>query len=412
MRADPDIAPTAPGATWRTQQNFLLAAAFIMPLTFAVWQALLNNFVIEQAAFTGAEIGMLQSLREVPGFLAFTAVFVLLVIREQHFALGSLLVMSIGVALTPFFPTVYGLYATTVLMSLGFHYFETINKSLTLQWIDKTETAHFMGRALAVKAAGSLLAYGSIWALMEWFGVGFKGMYLLAGVIGVAITLGLWLSFPHFPDGAIQHKKLLLRKRYWLYYALTFLSGARRQIFMVFAGFMMVEKFAYSAADISLLYMANYIFNLFFAARIGAWVGRAGERTALRLEYAGLAVVFTCYAFVQSPTVAAGLYIVDHLFFALSIAINTYFQKISDPQDIAATSSVSFTINHIAAVVIPAILGIVWLSSPAAVFLVGTAIAIASLLLCNLIPRDPGPGNETLLDSQAAGSAWKSRLSN
>ena len=141
-----------------SQQNFLLAAAFLMPLTFSVWQALLNNFVVERAAFTGAEIGMLQSLREVPGFLAFTAVFVLLFVREQRFALGSLLVMSVGVALTPFFPTTYGLYATTVMMSMGFHYFETINKSLTLQWIAKAEAPHFMGRAMAVKAAGALLA--------------------------------------------------------------------------------------------------------------------------------------------------------------------------------------------------------------------------------------------------------------
>lgn len=403
MRDHSDFKQPRASAAWRSQQNFLLAAAFIMPLTFSVWQALLNNFAIERAAFTGAEIGILQSLREVPGFLAFTAVFMLLIIREQRFALASLLVMSIGVALTPFFPTAYGLYATTVLMSLGFHYFETINKSLTLQWIDKSETPHFLGRAMAVKAAGALLAYSSIWMLMEWFNVGFTGMYLLAGTIGIVITLGLWLSFPHFPDGAVQHKKLILRSRYWLYYALTFLSGARRQIFMVFAGFMMVEKFGYSAADISLLYLANYVFNLFFAARIGAWVGRAGERTALRLEYSGLIIVFACYAFVENATVAAGLYIIDHLFFALSIAINTYFQKIADPKDIAATSSVSFTINHIAAVFIPAALGIVWLSSPSTVFLVGSAIAFMSLLLSNLIPRDPTPGNETLFAPREPG---------
>lgn len=397
MKKDSEHTPSVNVEAWRSQQNFLLAAAFIMPLTFSVWQALLNNFVIARAAFTGAEIGVLQSLREVPGFLAFTAVFVLLVIREQRFALAALLVMSLGVAMTPFFPSVYGLYTTTVLMSLGFHYFETINKSLTLQWINKTETAHFMGRALAAKAAGSLLAYGSIWVLIEQFDIGFTGIYLLAGVIGVLVTLGLWVSFPHFPDGVVQHKKLVLRSRYWLYYALTFLSGARRQIFMVFAGFMMVEKFGYPAADISLLYLANYVFNLFFAARIGSWVGRAGERTALRLEYIGLVFVFTGYAFVEHSVIAAGLYVADHLFFALSIAINTYFQKISDPKDIAATSSVSFTINHIAAVVIPAALGIVWLSSPSAVFLAGSAIAVMSLVLCNLIPGDPHPGNATVI---------------
>jgi len=306
-----------------------------------------------------------------------------------------LLVMSIGVALTPYFPTTYGLYVTTVVMSLGFHYFETINKSLTLQWIDKGETPHFMGRAMAVKAAGALLAYSSIWLLMEWFGVGFEGMYLLAGGVGILITLALWRVFPHYPDGAVQHKKLIIRRRYWLYYALTFLSGARRQIFMVFAGFMMVEKFGYSAADISLLYLANYVFNLFFAPRIGSWVGKVGERRALRVEYIGLVIVFTSYAFVENATVAAGLYIVDHLFFALSIAINTYFQKIADPKDIAATSSVSFTINHIAAVVIPVLLGILWLTSPTAVFLVGSGIALTSLLVCGLIPDSPRVGEET-----------------
>jgi hypothetical protein len=386
---------TYSSASALSQQNFLLAAAFVMPLTFSVWQALLNNFVVERAAFSGAEIGMLQSLREVPGFLAFSAVFVLLVVREQRFALASLLVMSIGVALTPYFPTTYGLYATTVVMSLGFHYFETINKSLTLQWIAKGETPHFMGRTMAVRAAGALLAYSSIWLLMEHFGVGFEGMYLLAGGLGVIIILGMWALFPNYPDGVVQHKTLIMRRRYWLYYALTFLSGARRQIFMVFAGFMMVEKFGYSAADISLLYLANYVFNLFFAPRIGAWVGRAGERRALRVEYLGLVVVFTSYAFVENAKIAAGLYIVDHLFFALSIAINTYFQKIADPKDIAATASVSFTINHIAAVVIPALLGVLWLTSPTTVFLVGSGIALASLVICGLIPDQPQAGDET-----------------
>lgn len=394
-----DIPPPtiATNVDWRSQQNFLLAAAFIMPLTFSVWQALLNNFAIERAAFTGVEIGILQSLREVPGFLAFTAVFVLLFIREQRFALGSLLVMSIGVAATGFYPTVFGLYATTVMMSMGFHYFETINKSLTLQWIDKGEAPHFMGRALAVKAAASLLAYSSIWVLMEQVGVGFEVMYVLAGGIGVIITVTLWVAFPHFADVAIQHKKLIFRQRYWLYYALTFLSGARRQIFMVFAGFMMVEKFGYSAGDVSLLYLANYVFNLLFASRIGAWVGRVGERRALTLEYSGLILVFTGYAFVSTAWVAAGLYVIDHLFFALSIAINTYFQKISDPRDIAATASVSFTINHIAAVVLPALLGIVWLSSPSTVFFIGAAIAVASLALSFCIPDQPDAGNETAL---------------
>ena len=154
--------------SWKTPQNFLILISIIVPIAFSSWMALLNNFVIEKANFDGSDIGLLQSVREIPGFLAFTVVFVLLFIREQRFMLVSLAMLTAGTAITGLFPSLFGLLMTTLLMSTGFHYFETINKSLTLQWIEKTETPHFMGRAMAVKAAGSLLAYSGIWLLMEW----------------------------------------------------------------------------------------------------------------------------------------------------------------------------------------------------------------------------------------------------
>ncbi len=382
--------------SWRTPQNLLLAMMFVMPFTFSVWQVLLNNFVIEKAAFTGSDIGLLQSIREVPGFLAFTAVFVLLLLKEQIFALISLLLMSIGIALTGYFPSIIGLASTTLLMSTGFHYFETINKSLTLQWLDKSETAHFLGRSLAVKSFASLSAYSIIWLLMEQMDMSYQWMYILAGGTGILVVLFIWIGFPQFPPKTAQHKHLVFRKSYWLYYLLTFLSGARRQIFMVFAGFMMVEKFGYSVSQISLLFMINYIFNLFFGAAIGRWIGRIGDRNALLIEYSGLFLVFLGYAFVENGFMAATLYIIDHLFFALSMAINTYFQKIANKKDIASTASVSFTINHIAAVVIPVILGYIWLNSPTLVFLIGSGIAVLSWILAFNIPRNPEPGNEVM----------------
>ncbi len=373
----------------------LLALAFVMPVTFSVWNALLNNFVVERADFSGREIGILQSLREVPGFLAFTVIFLLLLIREQRLALMSLLLMSVSVAITGYFPTVLGLYITTVIMSIGFHYFEAINTSLTLQWMPKQHTAHFMGRVLSVKAVAALLAYGSIWLLMDKLGWSFEHTYLLAGTTGAVLVLVIWFWFPMFEQHTVQRKQIVLRNRYWLYYGLTFMSGARRQIFMVFAAFMMVEKFGYSVGQVSLLFLVNYIFNFFFAPRIGAWIGRVGERRALTIEYIGLFVVFVSYAFVDQAWLAAALFIIDHFFFALAIAIQTYFQKIADPADIAGNAGVSFTINHIAAVVIPVILGTVWLVSPAAVFLTGAVFSLISLILANLIPSQPGPGVET-----------------
>ncbi|HHX8334307.1 TPA: MFS transporter [Vibrio diabolicus] len=382
---------------WRTPQNFLLLISIIVPIAFSTWMALLNNFVIEKANFDGADIGLLQSVREVPGFLAFTAVFVLLFIREQRFMLVSLAMLTLGTALTGFFPTLYGLLFTTLLMSTGFHYFETLKQSLSLQWLSKEEAPEMLGKFISVGALASLFTYGAIWVSLEQLKLDFKTVYLMAGGLGFVLILVMAFAFPQFKTKVPQNKKLILRKRYWLYYALTFMSGARRQIFTVFAGFLMVEKFGYSAADITLLFLINYVFNFLFAKRIGRFIGVVGERKALMFEYVGLIFVFVGYGLVQTAEWAAALYVVDHLFFALALAIKTYFQKIADPADMASTAGVAFTINHIAAVVIPVTFGVIWLVSPASVFYIGAGMAAVSLLLSLNIPAKPEEGNETRL---------------
>ncbi len=374
----------------------LLVTAAAVPLSFATWQALLNNFAIERAAFSGAEMGILQSLREIPGFLAFAVVFLLFIFREQTIAYLSLLLLGAGTLITGWFPSILGLYLTTVLMSLGFHYFETIHSSLCLQWIDKERAPELLGRVIAVGSFTSIVVFAFIWLTFKILDMEFIPVYAIGGGITIVIAGLCWWAFPRFPVKVRQNRRMVLRRRYWLYYALTFLSGARRQIFMVFAGFLMVEKFGYSVASISILFLVNAVLNMLFAARIGRIIGEVGERRVLIFEYLGLAIVFTAYAFVNHAGIAAGLYIVDHFFFALAIAIRTYFQKIADPADIAATAGVGFTINHIAAVVLPAFLGFLWLVSPAAVFLAGTGLAVLSLLLSFNVPSNPCPGNEVI----------------
>ncbi|MCC9620638.1 MFS transporter [Thalassospira sp. MA62] len=381
---------------WRNPEILLILMAAAMPLSFSTWMALLNNFSVEMADFTGREIGILQSLREIPGFLAFTAIFMLLILREQTFALLSLLVLGIGVAMTGYFPTVIGLYCTTVLMSIGFHYFETMQQALSLQWVRKDRTAMVMGRQLSAKSISSLVMFGIVWVMLEFFDVEYRYVYLFGGALTIIGALLVWGAFPKFSDAHPQTKKLILRKRYWLYYALTFMSGARRQIFTVFAGFLMVEKFGYDAATITLLYLLNHAINMFLAPKIGKMIAKWGERRALAFEYTGLFIVFVSYAFVENHIVAGGLYVIDHLFFAMAIAIKTYFQKIADPGDISSTAGVSFTINHIAAVFIPAAFGLLWLLSPSAVFLAGAAMAVMSLILALNVPDDPEPGNEVV----------------
>ena len=383
--------------------SLLILMSIAMPIAFNAWSAMLNNFVVEKAAFTGVEIGILQSLREVPGFLSFTLIFVLLVIKEQTFAVFSLALLGLGVCLTGFFPTVYGLYFTTVLMSIGFHYFEAVKQSLSLQWLSKEEAPIILGKLLAVGSLTSLIVYGCLWTLLEFFQLPYWINFALAGGICIFLALVMFIFYPAFPSKVEQNQNLVLRKRYWLYYLLTFLSGARRQIFVVFAAFLMVEKFGYSASQVTLLFLVNYAFNYLFAEKIGSLIGKFGERRALTFEYIGLIIVFIAYGLVENATVAAFLYILDHMFFALAIAITTYFQKIADPKDMASNAGVSFTINHIAAIVVPALLGLVWMWSHSLVFYIGAIFALLSLIAAQFIPKAPSPDNETRI-------AFKSKL--
>jgi len=383
-------------AKWRSPEVLLLLMAAAVPLSFATWMTLLDNFAIHRAHFTGREIGILQSLREIPGFLAFAVIWLLLIIREQRLAYISLAVLGLGASLTGLFPTALGLYITTVIMSLGYHYCETLQSSLALQWIDKQRAPEILGRLLAVGSFASLVAFGLVWLSFDLLNLDFAWVFALGGALTVVMTVMAWLAFPYFPQSVVQRKHMVLRRRYWLYYALVFMSGARRQIFIVFAGFLMVEKFGFDVPAMALLFVLNAAANIWLAPRVGRLISRFGERNALIVEYAGLILVFSAYAFVQNASVAAGLYLLDHMFFALAIAIKTYFQKIADPADIASTAGVSFTINHIAAVGLPVVFGLLWLISPAAVFLCGAAMASVSLALACNVPHHPEPGNEAM----------------
>ncbi len=363
-------------------------------MTFSVWRALLNNFAIEVANFTGAEMGILQSIREIPGLLSFTAIYFLLFFREQSFGLLSLALLGVGTALTGFFPTFTGLWMTTLLMSIGFHYYETVHQSLSLQWLEKDRAAHEMGRIIGVGSFAAILGFGLVYFMWEIAGIGFEYIYLLGGGLAVLMAIMLWLLFPQYTSKVKQRRHMVLRKRYWLYYALTFMGGARRQIFFVFAGFLMVEKFGMSVSMISLLFLANMTINMFLAPLIGKAIGHWGERRALSVEYVFLTLIFIAYAFVDDIWAATALYILDHVFFAMAIAMKTYFQKIADPADIAPTAGVAFSINHIAAVFIPVVFGFIWLWSPALVFLCGAGMAVISFGLALMVPNVPVPGRE------------------
>jgi len=369
----------------REQLLYLLAAA--VPIAFTAWNALLNNFVVEVAGFNGEKIGLLQSIREIPGLLAFSIVFILMIFRQQTAAYVSLFLLGLGTLLTGFFPSTIGLYATTLLMSVGFHYLETLHSSLSLQWIQKEQAPFFLGKLSALRSFMALFILGLLYIMMQILNIGYIAVYVFSGGVTMLLAVIAWMGFEHFKDDVVQETRLFLRKEYWLFYILTFLAGARRQIVVVFAGFLLVEKFHFSVENMLLLLIANTIINMICAPYAGKLIERFGENLSLKLEYICIVLIFILYGLVQSQIMAVALYILDNLFYTIAIALKTYFQKIADPKDISVTSGVASAINHIAAVFLPFTLGIIWIYSTSAVFFIGAAIAMVAFLLTFLLPK-------------------------
>lgn len=363
---------------------------FLLLLTIASvgglqgWRTCINNFAVEVAGLNGFDFGVVQSVREIPGFLSLLVIYLLLVISEHRLAALSVLLLGAGVAATGFFPSLAGIIVTTLLMSFGFHYFETLNQSLTLQYFDLSAAPLVSGRLRGVAAGVNLVVGGLIFVLAPF--MSYTMLFLLMGGAAMAVGIVCLGMNPHDTLLPPQSKKMVFKKRYWLYYALTFMAGARRQIFVAFAVFLLVEKFDYSVQSVTLLFVINNVVNMFLSPLIGRAINRFGERDVLGLEYLALVGVFLAYAFVDNAVAAGVLYVLDHVFFNFAIAIRTYFQKIAAREDIAPSMAVGFTINHVAAVVIPTLGGALWLFDYRWVFLCGAGMSLLSLVLTRFIP--------------------------
>ncbi len=363
--------------------RFLLLLTIASAVGLQGWRTLFNNFAVEQAGVDGFWIGLIQSVREAPGFLALVVIYLLWIIEEHRLSSLSVIVLGFGITLTGLFPSPIGLLVTTLLMSTGFHYFETTNQSLTLQYFSLQDSPGVLARFRSLSAFTNI-AIGVI----IWVTVGFLPMKILFILIGSAVAVaGLYSlkSDPTDKQHPPQEKRLILKRKYWLFYVLNFLAGARRQIFMVFAVFLLVEHFKFSIQTITILFVVNNVINYFFTPVIAVIINRFGERAVLSIEYGTLIGVFLAYAFIDNAWVCGGLYVLDHLLFNFSIAIKTYFQKNADKKDIAPSMAVSFTINHIAAVVLPVIGGIFWVIDRRLPFIAGAVLSLVSLLFAQKI---------------------------
>lgn len=359
---------------------YLVVSNLMLYFGFRVWQAMFNNFAVEEMGIGPGSIGWIQAVRELPGLMGFLVGFLALFLSEVRIMALSVILLGVGMFMTGQAANIPFLLLSTVVMSFGFHFFYPTNNAVVLMAVEKQHTPKALGQLRSLGAIAALLATGSVYLLAERW-----GYRLLFMAVGGLITVGglLLLPLSNAQGGLPPRRRVVLRRRYWLYYLLSFLMGSRRHIFTTFAIFLLVREYNISVQTTATLFLVNSLINTYALQLVGKLVSRLGERLMLSVAFGTLAFVFLGYAYVTYLPLLFVLFVIDNVLFGFNLAITTYFQKIAvTPEEITSSLSVEQTINHIAAMVVPVIGGTVWeLFGSQAPFLAGVVVVLVSLVL-------------------------------
>ena len=363
--------------------RYLIVLTFVASMANQGWASLYTNYAVEFVGVTGNQTGIVHGLREVPGLLSVGVLFCLLFVSEHRLVSLAVICLGAGVVMTGFFQSFTGLVITAMIMSFGFHYYESTVQSLSMQYFNKVETPIVMGKLRSALAAGSLVVGILVFLLSSVVPLPF--LFCVAG--GMAIIGGFWgLTQKHDASGMpVQRRKMILRKKYMLYYILTLFSGARRHIFTTFSIFLLVSKFHFTVQEMLIFFIVNNALNWLLNPLIGKAINSFGEQKLLTLKYIVLALIFWTYSTTDSRLLVAALYVVEQLFTNFTMAIRTFFQKIGEPQDIASSAAVGFTINHISAVILPIVGGALWMVDYRIPFWIGVAVALCALVATQFV---------------------------
>jgi predicted MFS family arabinose efflux permease len=367
---------------------YLVISNFMLFFGFRVWQAMFNNFAVEELGVGPGSIGWIQAVREIPGLVGFLVGLLALFLSEVRIMALSIVLLGVGTFLTGQATNIPFLLVSTLVMSFGFHYFYPSSNAVILMAVEKEHAPKTLGQLRSLGAIAALAATGVVYLLAgPW---GYRRLFMVVGGL-IAVGGLLLLPLRGAKEGLPPRRQVVLRRRYWLYYALAFLMGSRRHIFTTFAIFLLVRKYGISVQTTATLFLINSLVNTYALQLVGKLVGRLGERLMLSIAFGTLAFVFLGYAYVTYLPALFVLYVMDNILFGFNLALTTYFQKIAvTSEEITSNLSVEQTINHIAAIVVPVIGGTVWeLFGSQAPFLVGVGIVLVSLTLTQFMRMPP-----------------------
>jgi len=368
-----------------------LFATLFFGAASGIFTATLNNYLAEIHHLGAEARGWLELPRELPGFLImFVAGAMLTVFRETQMAAAAMLLTALGaVGLGYLAPTHAALVVFIVIWSLGDHIIFAVEGPIGLKLAQGGKEGRRLGQFGGARNLGTIVGVGVIFVLARTLGDRYSLFYAIAA--GSALVAGVLYAGLDVGRGDAPSRRLVFKKKYRLFYVISALFGIRKQIFLAFGAWVLVEIHGVSVSTIALLYFIAATLGVVFRPLLGEVVDWLGERVVLAADELLLLGICLTYAFAGEVFSGDGVlfalyaaYILDIILFALRVARTTYLKKIADdPADITPTISMGITIDHAVAMTLPILSGYIWEAYGFQwVFILAGAIAFVGFFVC------------------------------
>lgn len=377
------------------QLALFFVAVFLTSATMGVHESIFNNFLADTFRLSAGSRGWLEFPRELPGLLVVVMTGLLAALPVTRLGVVGAAVLALGLAGLGLLGSSWtGMLAMMLLGSAGMHLLQPVGDSLSIGLANEGGRGRRMGQAGAVGTVGMIVGTGFVWLFFDAADPPYAFGFLCAA--GVAALAALVFSSMHVPHLHRPRTRLVVRRQYGLYYVLEFLFGARKQVFITFGPWVLIQVYGQPASAIAGLLMIAAVLGVAFKPLVGWAIDRFGERVVLVLD--GIVLAFVCIGYgyaglllddaEAARRLASTCFVLDQLLFALGTGRAVYVSRlVPSPQELTSTLSVGISINHIASMTIPAFAGAVWVGyGYQNVFLGAAVLALAISACASFVP--------------------------
>lgn len=375
---------------------FLFAiASLTMGIYSGLYDPSFNNYLAQVHHISEVARGGLEFPRELPGFLVVFVLTALLFLADTRIAAISAFLVGLALwgqgFLTPNFTVVV---IWMLIWSTGAHLYMAISPTIALRLSSEGQEGRRLGQIGSLESLGSLLGLVLVYWGASRFHFSFGIIFGLAGVCALLACLCLVLIKPQ-PLTRVS-RRLVFKKKYTLFYILNILFGARKQIFLTFAPWVLIKVFHSNIETFAILGFIGTVLSLFFRPLLGKAIDAWGERIIITIESAILILISILYGFSATwfadstaVLIIMACYITDQLLFSVRMARTTFLNRIVDtPEDIAPTLSMGLTLDHAVSMAVPLGGGLLWAHfGYMPVFLASGILAIINLIVAAFIPE-------------------------